>query len=399
MKKILINLLALGLVGGAVVACSSGSSSSTPASGPAAPSVTPLSPPDGSSLSGGTSGAAINLAQSQIALPGTSGYVSYTMDPSVTAAIQGAGVADTVVATSGNQILISVPSGNNTITYVLTALAQNSQSQSLQAAISTSFESYTYPTAEVTTNLLSTESSDAAATYFPHGLVFGTAESLVVVAPNPGAQSVSFPISSCLGATGAASAVYATVTQGTPYLSLGTAAGAVCVLSGSNGTVTNLSTQAPSDKYTAGNVNSFGFPASLNTGNALVGYWNVGTVGTAVNVYRVTGSYVNGQPTGNGFLNTTSGAAQTTTNGTTKVTFTNIPSTSTIQSSYVDASGNVWVGTTNGSVYVLRTGASAWTNAALSGQSGAVTVKYSGGLSGATAIAANVGGSVSFNVQ
>lgn len=395
MKKILVNLLALGLVGGAVVACSSGSSSSTPASGPAAPSVTPVSPPNGSTLSAGTSGAAFNLSQNQIALPGTSGYVTYTMESAVTTAITTATVAKTVVATSGNKILISVPSGINTITYVLTPLATSGQSQALQAT-STSFESYTYTTAAVTTNLLSVESSDAASTYFPHGLVFGTAESLVVLAPNPTAQSVAFAISSCSGATGAASAVYATVTQGTPYLSLGTESGSVCVVSGANGTVTNLSTQAPAGKYTAGTVNSFGFPATLNTGNALVGYWNVGTIGTAVNVYRVTGSYVSGKPTGSGFLNTTSGAAQTTTNGTTQVTFTNVPSPSAIQSSYVDASGNVWVGTTNGSVYVLRTGATAWTNTALSGQSGVVTVKYNGSTSGATAVAGESASSSSY---
>lgn len=400
MKKILINLLALGLVGGAVVACSSGSSSSSPANGPAAPSAAQLTPPDGSDLSGGTSGAAINLSQNQIALPGSSAYVSYAMDASVTAAIDAAGVSNTVVATSGNNILVSVPSGDglNTITYVLTPVAASGQSQSLQAT-STSFESYTYESTAVTTNLLSTESSDASATHFPHGLVFGTANKLVVLAPNPGAESVSFAISDCSGATGSSSAVYATKTQGTPYLSLGTSAGSVCVVSGADGTVTNLSAQAPTDKYTAGNVNSFGFPATLNTGNSLVGYWNVGTVGSAVNVYRITGSYVNGQPTGSGFLNTTSPNPQTTTNGTTQVTFTNVPSTSMINSSYVDASGNVWVGTTNGSVYVLRTGATAWTNTALSGQSGAVTVKYNGSTSGAAAVAANAGGSVSFSLN
>ncbi|RTL10353.1 MAG: hypothetical protein EKK54_11485 [Neisseriaceae bacterium] len=398
MKKLLINLLAISLISGTITACSTGGGSSSGPSGPAAPSASELAPPAGSALAGGTSGAAINLSQNQIALPGASAYVSYAMDPSVTAAIGPAVNAGTaIVATSGNNILINVPSGDglNTITYVLTPVATSGQSQSLQAT-STSFESYTYPAAEVTTNLLSTES----ATVFPHGLVYGTAKSLVVLAPNTsGLSPVNFPISTCAGATGSASAVYATVTQGTPYLSFGTSAGSVCVVSGADAKVTNLATQAPAGKYTAGNVNSFGFPATLNTGNSLVGYWNVGTVGSAVNVYRITGSYVNGQPTGNGFLNTTSPNPQTTTNGTTQVTFTNVPSTSMINSSYVDASGNVWVGTTNGSVYVLRTGATAWTNTALSGQSGAVTVKYNGSTSGATAVAANAGGSVSFSLN
>jgi|LauGreDrversion4_2_1035121.scaffolds.fasta_scaffold72419_1 hypothetical protein len=74
--QILVNLLALGLVGGAAVACSSGSSSNpAPAPAPAAPAASQLAPPDGSALSEGTSGAAINLGQNQIALPGTSAYL------------------------------------------------------------------------------------------------------------------------------------------------------------------------------------------------------------------------------------------------------------------------------------------------------------------------------------
>lgn len=401
MKKILVNLLALGLVGGAVVACSSGSSSSTPASGPAAPSASPVTPPAGFTIpAGSASGAAFNLSANQIALPGASGYTTLAIPASLSAAIAATpGTTSAVkVAASGSNIVVSLPSGANTLTYVLTPVAQSSQSQSLQA-VATTAETYTYESTVATTNLIAVESSTTAGVY-PHGLAFGTSQRLVVLAPNPGAESVSFPISGCSGVSGTTSTISASVVNTVGYVSVGTSAGSVCVFSGSTGTWTNLSSQAPTtnaNAYTPGNVNNFGFPSTLNTGSTLVGYWNVGT-GTT-NIYRVTGYYNNGTPTGNGFLNTTSGAAQTTTNGTTQVTFTNVPSTSAISSSYVDAAGNVWVGTTNGSVYVLRTGATAWTNTALTGATGAVTVQTNGGTSGATATSLIGGASQSFAVN
>lgn len=403
MKKILVNLLALGLVGGAVVACSSGSSSNpAPAPGPAAPSASPVTPPNGFTIpAGSSSGAAFALSSSQIALPGTSGYTTFSMPASLTAAISAApGTTSAVtVAASGSNIVVSVPSGANTLTYVLTPVAQSSQSQSLEA-VATTAESYTYESTIATTNLIAVESSGTST--YPHGLAFGTLESIVVVSPNPNPVArVNLPITGCSGVVGAdnTSTISATKTQGVGYISFGTQTGKVCVLSGSTGLWTNLSSQAPAGKYTPGNVNNFGFPSTLNTGTTLVGYWNVGTIGSAANIYRVTGYYNNGTPTGNGFLNTTSSAAQTTTNGTTQVTFTNVPSTSAINSSYVDASGNVWVGTNNGSVYVLRTGATAWTNTALTGATGAVTVQTNGGTSGATATSLIGGASQSFAVN
>jgi hypothetical protein len=171
-------------------------------------------------------------------------------------------------------------------------------------------------------------------------------------------------------------------------------------LSGTNGKFTNLSSQAPAGKYTAGNVNSFGLPSTLNTSTNLLGYWNVGTVGSAVNLYRITGTYVNGTPTGNGFLNTTLAGAQTTTNGTTQVTFTGFPTNSSIYTSYVDNTGNLWVGTTNGKVYVLRVGATQWTNTTIPGTSVTnVTVSSNGTASGATAVALVGGSSTSFSVN
>lgn len=398
MKKILVNLLALGLVGGAVVACSSGSSSSTPANGPAAPSVTPATPPAGFAVpTNSASGAAFNLGSAQIALPtnnssATSGYTTYSMPAALAAAITTAGISATTVTKSNGNIVVSLQDPANptqTLTYVLTPPANAPAGAALNATVTTTAESYSYESTIATTNVIAVESSGTSA--FPHGLFFATTESIVVEAPNPSTTRFSVPLTSCTGVVTAdnASTISATKTQGTVYLSFGTQTGKVCVLSGANATWTNLTTYPgfPTSKYTAGNVNYLGFPYNLNTGSSLVGYWSVGTAGSSVNLYRITGSYVGNTPTGSGFLNTTSSAAQTTSNGTTQVTFTNVPSNSIIYSSFVDSNGNLWVGTTNGQVYVLRTGATAWTNSTLAGATGNVTVAGNGTAQGITASA------------
>ena len=324
------------------------------------------------------------------------------MPADLTAAItQAGGAGNVTVSASGGNIVLSMPSGDGstTLTYVLTPLAQATQSKALQA-VATSAESFNYPTNVVTTPVISV----AATSLTPAGLAFGYSlpgdTGVAIIAPNPNpAAPVRKSLTTCASATGTPSAISAVSTQGVVYLGLGTSTGSVCVLSGADFSFTNLSTQAPTGKYTAGNVNGFGFPASLNTSTALVGYWNVGTIGTAVNLYRVTGTYVNGKPTGNGFLNTTQAGQQTTTNGTTVVTFTGFPTNSSIYSSYTDSVGNLWVGTNAGSVYVLRSGATQWSNAALTGATGAVTVETNGATSGATATSLIGGASQSFAVN
>lgn len=410
MKKILVNLLALGLVGGAVVACSSGSSSnSTPASGPAAPSVTPATPPAGYAVPvNSTSGVAFNIVNPNptIAVPtnnssAASGYTIYSIPQSLATAILAAGgESNTVVTKSNGNVVVTLPNTTPAVTYVLTA-SNAPASTALNAAVATTAESYSYESGLPTTNLIAVESSGTSA--FPAGLFFGTAESIVVQGPNStGGLRFSLPISNCnANLADKASAIAATKAQNVVYLSVGTESGAVCVFNGANATWTNLSSQAPTtnaNAYTPGNVNYLGFPLAYNNSiyPNLTGYWNVGT-GSNTNIYRVTGSYVNSTPTGSGFLNITSGAAQTTSNGTTQVTFTNVPSNSMIYSSFVDGNGNVWVGTTNGQVYVLRTGATAWTNSTLAGATGNVTVAGNGTNQGVVATAF-VGGAVMSSV-
>lgn len=403
MKKILVNLLALSILTTGVVACGSGGSSGGNSNPPPAPVVDPIAPPAGFDVPpGSASGAAFNLGSGELALPSASGYTTIAMPTDLTTAITQAGGAGSVtVTTSGGNIVLSMPStiAGETLTYVLTPLAQATQSKTLQA-IATSAESFNYPTNAVTTPVISV----AATVLTPAGLAFGYSllgdTGVAIIAPNPNPPTPVYKsLTSCSSATGTPSAISAVSTQGVVYLGLGTSSGSVCVLSGANFSFTNLSTQAPAGKYTAGNVNSFGFPASLNTSTTLVGYWNVGTIGTAVNLYRVTGTYVNGTPTGNGFLNTTQAGQQTTTNGTTKVTFTNFPTNASIYSSYTDSVGNLWVGTNVGAVYVLRVGATQWTNVALTGATGVVTVETNGTASGITATSLIGGASQSFAVN
>lgn len=398
MKKIVINLLALGLIGASIAACNGGGSSSPANTAPAVPSATPITPPF-PVPSGSTSGVAFNLTQGQIAVPGASSYTTIALPSDVTAALAGVSDLSTVqAAASDGNILLTIPSGSNSLTYVLTPSTQ--LMKQAQATVSVTAESFTYPTSDVKTNLISVPATSVT----PAGLAFGYSlvggSGAAIIAPNSTQQApVYTSLNNCSGATGTPSAIIATYTNGVAYVGLGTSTGTVCVLSGANLAFTNLSTQAPAAKYTAGNVNGFGYPASLNTVSTIVGYWNVGTVGTSVNIYRVTGTYVNGAPTGNGFLNTTVGGQQTTTNGTTVVTFTGFPTNSSIYSSYTDSVGNVWVGTNAGAVYVLRTGATQWTSAALTGATGAVSVQTNGATSGATATSLVGGASQSFAVN
>lgn len=401
MKKIVINLLALGLIGASIAACNGGGSSSPANTAPAVPSASPVTPPAGFDLpAGSSSGAAFNLSAGEIALPGASGYNVISLPSDVTAALATAGVANVAVTSSGGNILLSMPGSapGSTLTYVLTPVVQGTLRQT--QATATSAESFTYPTADVKTNVISVPSTSIT----PAGLAFGYSlngdTGAAIIAPNSNPQApVYTSLNNCAGASGTPSAISATSTNGVAYVGIGTSTGSVCVLSGAGLTFTNLSAQAPAGKYTAGNVNGFGFPSSLNTGSSLVGYWNVGTIGTNVNIYRVTGTYVNGSPTGNGFLNTTMAGKQTTTNGTTVVTFTGFPTNSSIYSSYTDNAGNVWVGTNAGAVYVLRVGATQWTNLALTGATGAVSVQTNGTNSGTTATTLVGGASQSFAVN
>ncbi len=387
MKKILSTLLAISGLTFITVACSSGGSSANTA--PQAPAATAITPPAGFDVApGSASGVATNAESGQIAVPTSTGYSTLQLSGSTTdagspyyALYQATQSGTPVTFTnSGSNVMMSITdtdSGATTLYAIATAATQGT-SKALNT-VETTAESYSYtvtPTSNLFTATLLTEQA----------LVFGAGSYVDIIFPNGSSiESQTVAVNSTV------TAIDGSIANGVAYLAAGTASGNVWVINSSNLTKTDLSTQAPSNKYTPGNVNSFGFPSSLNQGNTLVGYWNVGTIGESVNIYRITGTYVNNTPTGNGFLNTTLAGQQTTTNGTTVVTFTGFPANNNINSSYVDSAGNVWVGSKNGKVYVLRTGATQWTQASLGTGvvANPVTVGYNGAASGATAVVFN----------
>lgn len=411
MKKILVNLLAISIITTGVIACGSGGSSSSNNAPPPAPAVTPVSPPNGFVIpAGSTSGEAYNVGlpgtAAQVSLPSSTGYTTVTLPVgpgSISEALQTANTAGTLgtvtTTVSNNTLVMTIPGVGPapTLIYTIDVAILAPQSASLQTAATA--ESYTVTSGDMPiTNAIYVPAAGSN----PNLVIYGTTNKLKLVTVNPGGSEIgSLAVSSaCSGATGNVTTLSSASVSSVNYLSFGTSQGSVCVGSSADLSFTNLSAQAPAGKYTAGNVNGFGFPASLNTSNTLVGYWNVGTIGTAVNLYRVTGTYVNGTPTGNGFLNTTQAGQQTTTNGTTVVTFTGFPTNASIYSSYTDSVGNLWVGTNAGTVYVLRVGATQWTNTVLDGTMvGSVTVQTNGATSGATATTLIGGASKSFAVN
>ncbi|RTK97590.1 MAG: hypothetical protein EKK64_01120 [Neisseriaceae bacterium] len=126
--------------------------------------------------------------------------------------------------------------------------------------------------------------------------------------------------------------------------------------------ITNLAGEAPTgDKanaYNGGAISQLSFPSNLNTmsGNGnLVGYW------TAANtMYKIFGSFNNGNPVGSGFLNIMSQAPQKQNGQSNTVKFYNTPQPNKIHSTYVDNSGNIWIGTNNAMIYYLVNGKTSW---------------------------------------
>ncbi len=406
MKKSLIALLVAGTFGTLITACGTGSVGGTNI-GPAAPAASQLPIPASDTdfpftiLDGG---AAVASNKTQVAVPGVSGYTIVALPAdvvSILAPLTESQVAQIVAEQTNTGIALILPpeAGATTTTlFIVTQTAQATQATKLQAeSVSSTAESYTvhYP---ITTNILSISNFKMDPDNTISGIAYGSNSQLYVAQPNPSSQEYDTDLAACDENAGNPTTLSAALNGGNAYVAAGSTNGAVCVFSYNTGWV-NLAAQAPANKYTAGNVNSFGFPSLLNNANSsLVGYWNVGS-GTSTNIYRITGAYVNGTPTGNGFLNTTQAGQQTTTNGTTKVTFTGFPVNSTINSSYVDATGNVWVGTTNGKVFVLRVGATQWTNTQLPNATGSVTVSTDGSNSGTIATTFVSGATTTFNIE
>lgn len=400
--SVLTSLLVACGGGGGCGGCSGDNPPPAPIVNPATPPFTPDIVPSGSD----TNGAVLNISSGLIAIPSVAsgsfgGYLEIAMPTDVTAALGSAinsGLPLVINSTSSGQVTIAVRNNDGSSSLYLLSPATKSSQSSLLAATNYVAESFTLVADKInTTNTLPVKLVSYLSqpiNAIVYGYNAGGNSGVAVVLPNSNSlqePSVYKTLNEC---SGVSNTIATTISQGVDYIGVGTTGAStsnVCVASLANKTitVTNLATQAPTSKYpsTSTPVKAFGFPSLLNQGNSLVGYWYSGN-----QIYKVLGSYVNGTPTGTGFLNVTSGQPQVTQSGQTKVTFTNVPSSNIINSTYVDNVGNVWVGTTNGSVYVLRVSYTQWSGVSLgSGVVGSVTMTNNGTNNGATAV---VGSSV-----
>lgn len=410
-QKSLSLSLSVSLLASLLVACSSGSSGGS-SSNPPAPVVQPATPPfqaDKLPEGSDTNGAVLNLASSLIAVPSvasgsSSGYLEITLPADVVSALKSAISSNLPVVintTQSEKVTITINNSDNSSTVYLLYPVTKSEQSSLQAATNYVAESFTIVADKAsTTNLLPvqlTSYTSQPVDAIVYGYNAGGKPGVAVVLPNNNVSQASSAYKTLNECSGVSKVISATVSGGVDYLGVGTDGAStsnVCVASLSNNTitVTNLAVQAPASKYTGTPVKAFGFPTVVNDLNPLVGYWYSGD-----QIYKVIGKYVNGTPTGTGFLNITSGQPQVTQSGQTNVTFTNVPAAGVIASTYVDNYGNVWVGTNIGSVYVLRLGYTQWSQVSLGTSviGGSVTMVSNGTNNGATAIA----GSNVYNVR
>lgn len=405
---VLISCLILSACGGVSGVSGGGNSPIPPTASQATLPFTPDPVPAGSD----TNGAVMNLTDGLLAIPSiatgsSGGYLEIALSSDVIAALNAAISADrplTINTTQSGQVTIAVKNVDGSSSLYL--ISPNTQSRKSLSAVSSSAESFTLVADKPsTTNTMPVRLGgflNEPINAIVYGYNANNKPGLAVVFPNNNAlqaQTVYKTLNAC---SGVSSTLSSTNSQGVDYIGVGTSgasASNVCVASLSNGNiaVTNLSAQAPASKYTSTPVKSFGYPTTLNTGNALVGYWF-----SQNQIYKVIGSYVNGVPTGSGFLNVTSAQTQVTNAGRTRVTFTNVPAANIIYSTFVDNSGNVWVGTNGGTVFVLRNGYTQWTSVSLGTGviGGNVTVTNNGTNSGATAVSTAVsGGTAVYNVQ
>lgn len=411
MKKIVINLLAIGLIGASVAACSSGSSSSGPAPAPATVAVDVPVPagftPFGVSPSapGSSTTPVAYDGQGSVAIPNatTGQYQSFVLPANINTLLLASNSAESTAANNIQNIQVGVSGSNVTFTipsaivggepeiFVLTPVGQTTPTQIAVGAV----DSNQAPVVLVA-NAGSTETDGIQATNYP---LPGNTKITTNIIVNPkidnlqaaqlqAAAAASFPLRSCAGWTGTPSTIQIAVYSGITYVGAGSSTGQVCVLTVANPVNTSSWTSLTSgagtaeitSRYVAGNVNQFQFYAG--NPSALYGYWNVNSAG-ANQVYRVTSSTSSiNQP--QSFWNTTISTTQTSSSLGGSVTFSNVPTG--VNTIYTDKNNNVYVGTLTGSVYKLTSGFTQWTSTTLtSAIAGAVTVTATSTGTGATA--------------
>lgn len=403
LNKLLVSL-ALVATGSVMVACGSGSTGS---SAPAAPAVTPLELPAGFvTPAASTSGIGYNVTDAQIAIPakGTYNIIQLTVEQAVQVA-EALNAGGVISQQANGEIVIAAPaSATNPTTQAESVVIlapqttqASTQSKALQAIRVIGYNVSIPPgrTTQVRAIIMEGLSSSDFG-------IFGTLNGIVGVNFKD-KTGIDIPATntSCPG-------IPSTIAVGVKnnnagYISWGTSGeqGKVCVADVNTLTVTNLTAEAPAadsanhNGYQGGVVNYLGFASTQGTGQ-ISGFWNVNN-----QIYKVFGNSANSGVTAAGFLNTTSGVANQKSGGTAKqtVTFSGFPTANTIYSTYVDQANNVWVGTNNAKVYVLRNGATQWTEKTptqfANATSGNVTVSpQANSDSGATATVPNLGGAI-----
>lgn len=414
MKKIVINLLAIGLIGASVAACSSGSSSSGPAPAPATVAVDVPVPagftPFGVSPSApgsSTTPVAYN-GQGSVAIPNatTGQYEEFVLPANIRAVLfTSSNVAESApnyiqniqVGVSGSNVTFTIPSaivGGEPEVFVLTPVGQTPPTQIAVGAV----DSNQAPVVLVA-NAGSTDTAEIQATNYPLPNATTITTNIIV---NPqinnvqnaqlqAASEAKFPLTGstgCTGWTGQPSTIQMAVYSGITYVGAGSSTGQVCVLTVANPVNTSSWTSLTSgpntaeitSRYVPGNVNQFQFYAG--NPSALYGYWNVNSAG-ANQVYRVTSS-TSSINVPQSFWNTTISTTQTSSTLGGSVTFSGVPTG--VNTIYTDNNNNVYVGTLTGSVYKLTSGFTQWTSTTLTnGITGPVTVTATSTGTGATA--------------
>lgn len=414
MKKIVINLFAIGLIGASIVACSSGSSSQGPV-GPAAPVVNPIEVPANfkpfgvsPSAPGSSTTPVAYDGRGSVAIPNatTGQYQEFVLPKNINDVLFAANEANKMntiqVGVSGPNVTFRIPPavpGGEPEIFVLTPLNQTPPTQIAVGAVNSD-----QAPVVLVANAGTTKADGIRATNYPLPANANITTNIIV---NPkinnlqGAQlqaeaAASFLLTGstgCTGWTGQPSTIQIAVYSGITYVGAGSSTGQVCVLTVANPVNTSSWTSLTSgagtaeitSRYVPGNVNQFQFYAG--NPSALYGYWNVkntpDTQPGTNQVYRVTSSTSSiNQP--QSFWNTTISTTQTSSTLGGSVTFSNVPTG--VNTIYTDNNNNVYVGTLTGSVYKLTSGFTQWTSTTLtSGITGPVTVTATTTGTGATA--------------
>lgn len=357
LNKLLVSL-ALVATGSVMVACGSGSTGGN--SNPV-PSVNPITPTGGAAVPpGSTTGVAVNATAGLVQVPGSSGYTSIQLNTEQTASL-----AAMILNNGGESQLTFAPQANGTVAVYPTIAGQgesvliitpNPTSVQDKALTSTATVTTITLTESSVVELQATSATILGVTYT--GVQYTNGNNVIINAKVNGVESsLMLPRAQC--PNGKISVVSSYNTHGTDYIGYGTESGQVCVYAGNNLSESNLSNRAPTtggNAYTATRLTALGYPTQVNTGSNIVGYWT-----NASGVYKVYGQYVsNSSVVAQGFLNTTTTASQNENGSSSPVAFTNVPAAASITSTYTDPNGNLWA-VSNGKVYVLRNGNTAWT--------------------------------------